>query len=198
MATKSLCAVDGCGKPTVGRGWCVGHYNRWRRHGDVQANVPLLENHPEKDQVEWLQSHRNHQSDECLVWPYSKFQNGYGKIRLNGGIKIASRMMCIEAHGEPPTPLHQAAHSCGSGNLGCVNPRHLRWATVRENQSDRTEHGRDLRGEQNGSSKLTAAQVRRIRKLRGVVRQSDLAAQFGVSQSAIAAIHVGRTWGCLG
>jgi hypothetical protein len=35
-----LCAVEGCGQPTIGRGWCKLHYNRWVKHGDVAADVP--------------------------------------------------------------------------------------------------------------------------------------------------------------
>lgn len=32
-----LCSLAGCGRPSSARGWCMGHYKRWRRHGD-----PLL------------------------------------------------------------------------------------------------------------------------------------------------------------
>lgn len=28
------CTITGCRKPRVARGWCEGHYRRWRRHGD--------------------------------------------------------------------------------------------------------------------------------------------------------------------
>jgi hypothetical protein len=38
MPAKSLrrphCAIDGCHRRAMGRGWCSGHYNRWRRHWD--------------------------------------------------------------------------------------------------------------------------------------------------------------------
>ncbi len=37
----SDCAVPGCGRRAVTRGWCHGHYLRWSRTGDVQAEVPL-------------------------------------------------------------------------------------------------------------------------------------------------------------
>jgi hypothetical protein len=30
----STCAVHGCGKPVLARGWCGTHYRRWRIHGD--------------------------------------------------------------------------------------------------------------------------------------------------------------------
>jgi hypothetical protein len=35
------CAVDGCGRKAVTRGWCHGHYVRSNRTGDVRAEVPL-------------------------------------------------------------------------------------------------------------------------------------------------------------
>jgi hypothetical protein len=35
---QTTCTIDGCAKPAVARGWCSGHYQRWRRNGD-----PLLD-----------------------------------------------------------------------------------------------------------------------------------------------------------
>jgi hypothetical protein len=37
------CSIPGCGHPPLTRGWCNGHYRRWLRTGDVQADVPLKE-----------------------------------------------------------------------------------------------------------------------------------------------------------
>lgn len=39
---KGTCAVAGCDRPVKARGWCQGHYARQQRHGDVQADRPLL------------------------------------------------------------------------------------------------------------------------------------------------------------
>ena len=41
------CAVDGCGRRAVTRGWCHGHSLRWSRTGEVQADRPLRR--PERD-----------------------------------------------------------------------------------------------------------------------------------------------------
>lgn len=49
--------------------------------------------------------------------------------------------MCQKAHGDPPSPKHDAAHSCGRGHEGCVNPNHLSWKTKKQNQADRITHG---------------------------------------------------------
>jgi len=37
----TTCSVRGCGRESVTRGWCQGHYLRWYRTGDVQAGRPL-------------------------------------------------------------------------------------------------------------------------------------------------------------
>jgi len=34
MTAGAVCAVDGCDRRAVARGWCRMHYARWRRHGD--------------------------------------------------------------------------------------------------------------------------------------------------------------------
>lgn len=36
----SECQVEDCGKPSVGRGLCRKHYNRWRKHGDPSVVKP--------------------------------------------------------------------------------------------------------------------------------------------------------------
>ncbi|HWA68089.1 MAG TPA: HNH endonuclease [Mycobacteriales bacterium] len=35
------CSVDGCERDAKERGWCHGHYQRWKRLGHVQAERPL-------------------------------------------------------------------------------------------------------------------------------------------------------------
>jgi hypothetical protein len=39
------CSVEGCGRPVLARGWCVLHYDRWRRHGDplIRGRLPAPE-----------------------------------------------------------------------------------------------------------------------------------------------------------
>jgi len=193
MAAKSLCKIDGCDKPVYGYGWCNGHYHRWKR-GVPIAETPLREKRHGKDPWGWLRDHVDYRGDDCLIWPFALQAKGYASIRLNGNSTTASRMMCRMAHGEPPSPEYDAAHSCGNGRGGCVHPRHLRWATVIENQQDRTAHAMDCPGERNGRVKLSEEDVRRIRSLRGKARQVDLAKEYGVIQGTISAIQTGRLW----
>ena len=52
--------------------------------------------------------------------------------------KYAGRFACERENGPPPTAKHQAAHATRYGCLGglCVNGKHLRWATNKENAGD--------------------------------------------------------------
>jgi len=73
----------------------------------------------------WLKERVAYDGEECLIWPFSGNHQGYGHLGYFGKVVKAHRLMCILAHGEPPTPEHHAAHSCGRGHLGCVHPGHL-------------------------------------------------------------------------
>lgn len=60
-------------------------------------------------------------------------------IRLGGrktGSAIVARLVCTRYHGEPPSELHEAGHTCPKGeNELCINPYHLRWMTRQENEA---------------------------------------------------------------
>lgn len=66
-------------------------------------------------------------------------EDGYLLVTYDGVRMTLSRAICFELHGPPPTPKHQAAHSCGFTQ--CITGGHLRWATPRQNQADRKLHG---------------------------------------------------------
>lgn len=185
-----LCTVEGCGKPHRSKGFCSAHYTRNYRHGD-----PLGGNGRYGYVQEFLTKHTTYASDECLWWPYAKDHNGYGVAWFRHRQTTANYIMCTLAHGEPPSPQHESAHSCGNGHLGCVNPKHLRWTTRSENHADKIIHDTHTRGERSSSAKLTETQVHRIRAARGKIGQRFLAAEYGVSKSTICSIQLGKNWG---
>jgi len=135
-----------------------------------------------------------YQGDDCLTWPFARITNGYGSVWYEGKVKYPHRIVCELAHGPAPSPRHEAAHSCGKGHEGCVNPRHLRWATPKENNADKVNHGTTLRGERSARAKLSAADVRQIRAQRGRETQQSLGNRFGVSPRTIEAIHLNKIW----
>jgi hypothetical protein len=100
-------------------------------------------------------------------------------------------------HGPPPTPKHQAAHLCGRGGDGCVNPHHLAWKTQAENMADKLIHDTHSRGERCSNAKLTENDVIAIRQLGKSVRHSDLALRFGVSRHTIRNVLYRKDWAWL-
>lgn len=42
MAKGKACAVKGCYRLAAKRGWCLAHYGRWIKTGDVRAELPVL------------------------------------------------------------------------------------------------------------------------------------------------------------
>lgn len=192
------CSVDSCKRNAHrsahgAKGFCSMHYQRQRTHGD-----PLAGGTPRGDPMHFVREVAlAHEGKDCLTWPYSKDNNGYGKVVIDGNRVLVHRHICEIVHGEPPTPTHKAAHSCGKGHLGCINPRHLSWKTDAENEADKLAHGTRSLGERNGQSKLTEEQAREILRLNGIYPRQKIADEFGVSRSAVRLIHQRINWAWL-
>lgn len=188
---SKLCSVEECDRPILAKGFCQKHYWRVYRHGDHNK----VSRQPNGTCQEYFHNVvLTYDGDECLIWPYARSTKGYGRVSKDGKQAQASRLVCEDVNGPPPTPDHEAAHSCGNGHLGCVTKRHLRWATSKENHADRLVHGTDNRGERSGKAKLTEEDVRKIRALRGVKTQKEIAAEFGVTPTNISMIQTGHNW----
>lgn len=190
MAALRICSIEGCNKPVTARGWCGAHYVRWMRHGD-----PLAGRTPWGDPLNWLRAHVSHPDRiNCLTWPFATGQNGLAVVRIDGKTARAHRVMCTLVHGDPPSPNHETAHSCGRGHEGCVNPHHLRWDTRKGNFADKLLHGTHNRGDQCPVSKLTEAEVREIKGLLSIMPVRTIARRYGVNPATIYSIRSGASW----
>lgn len=196
MANKiGDCSHPGCGKSDVYivRGLCAAHYQRLRRHGDPSAGATF-----HGTALKFIDEVvLPFQGEVCLVWPYTRNGHGYAQLRIGGKSVGAYRHVCGLINGPAPTPDHEAAHSCGNGHLGCVNPQHLRWATSFENQADRLVHGTDCRGEKSPLAKLSAEQVLAIRRMEGATSPSEIARQFGTTLQNVRLIQKRKRWAWL-
>lgn len=138
-------------------------------------------------------------TDECILWPYAN-SRGYPKMWVGPTkarrLMSVHRLACEREHGPQPIGMPDAAHRCG--NRGCINRRHVRWTTSRENHADKIIHGRTNRGERHGHSKLTTQEVLRIKERLAVgERKKVIAADYGVVHGCISRIERGITWSWL-
>jgi len=113
---------------------------------------------------------------------------------------LTHRLVCAAFHGSPPTPSHEVNHRNGdrTDNRAC----NLEWVTRSENH----KHAYDVlgreppasvgKGEQHNTAKLTARQVKWIRKVysNGKYSQSELARKFDMDTTSIWAIVHRKTW----
>lgn len=188
------CSIEGCERKHAGRGYCQTHLKRLKKYGYVDPS----EDRSSKIR-EWVEANKNYQGDDCLKWPFSVSDHGRGRVtytREDGsqfGIS-APKAMCIAAYGHPESDGLEAAHSCGNGHLGCMNPRHLRWATKKENAADRIIHGTERRGSKINTNKLTEDQVRYIRSRYKKQTGVSLAREFGITTSQISSIQRRTSW----
>lgn len=140
---------------------------------------------------------------ECWPWLGTLFNDGdgYGQVAYCFGGREnpvkhryrAHRVAYLIAHGVLPMNLC-VCHTCD--NPVCVNPVHLFLGTPIQNALDRNNKRRDAKGEQHGMHKLTAKQVRQIRRLRAVhgLPYSMLGDMFGVTTTQAGWIVRRESW----
>lgn len=214
MATQRLCSIPECGKPHHGKGLCSRHYNlqKWKSDDERKCSIlgcsgkfiakglcnkhymllrttgaPYSPLHALMDsQAAFVANAASAQTDSCIIWPWGKNSNGYpaGPRRIP-----AHRLVCTIAHGQAFPGAH-ACHSCDTP--ACINQKHLRWGTTRENQQDSVKRNRSARGERSANAKLTEAQVKQIRAVEG--SNSSIAKRFGVSIQTVQGIRHHRKW----
>lgn len=126
----------------------------------------------------------------CWLWLGAFDTGGYGHIGINRKMRIAHRVS-YEMYKDKIPEGQNVCHSCD--NRACVNPDHLFLGTHQENMADRNIKGRQSKGSTHGPAKLTEAKVVEIRSAKGV-SQRALAAQYGVSRSAVVDILKGKNW----
>ncbi len=187
-APKPKCSVDGCSAQSSKKGFCGPHYQRLYTYGRAHT---VLET-PHGTLSKFIRDHVGYADDACLFWPFKSGTRGYGALQVNGKLTGAHRYMCMLVYGNPPFDGAYAAHSCGNGHHGCVNPRHLRWATAKENASDKELHGTHRKGEHTYNAKLTEDRVRFIRSSNLTGKQ--LAKMFGCSRQIIDKARRRDTW----
>ncbi|MGN8024721.1 HNH endonuclease [Microbacterium sp. 22242] len=126
--------------------------------------------------------------NDCWPWTRSRSSRGYGKFRVGRQMRNASRVAYELVKG--PLGSNEARHTCD--NPPCCNPAHLLAGSHAANMRDMAER------ERSRTTRLTATQVREIRRRHAHESLVTLAAEYGVTPSNVSLIVRRRTWKHLG
>lgn len=137
---QRICSVDRCQNPSKARGWCMSHYDSWRKYGDplkaVTKGVGKGRGRPRMAIFSRVRMADGF--DGCWEWTGPISERGYGVA--NGQ---AHRTVYELLVGPIPEGL-QLDHLCHNEDLTCeggaiclhrrcVNPMHLEPVTNQEN-----------------------------------------------------------------
>ena len=118
----------------------------------------------------------------CLNWKWSLVDNRYASIYIKGrGSPLGHRLAWELRHGEIPEKMN-VLHKCY--NKKCLNVDHMVLGTHQDNMQD------------DDVGKLSKDDILRIREMANSWKytQKEIAEQFGITQSAVSNIRVGRRW----
>lgn len=119
------CSEKECSSPVTARGLCNKHYLRKMRTGGL-SKLELT-----REDRFWAKVDK---SGECWTWTASRKPNGYGEFYTGDRNEYAHRFSYEMHHGPIPEGL-VVDHRCY--NTSCVNPDHLRLASVSQNGQNR-------------------------------------------------------------
>lgn len=197
LPAKQGCEVGGCTETASARGMCSSHYQRWYRTGD-----PLPPQQVSYEARFWAKVDRRGDG-ECWPWTGKPdlYAGSYGRIHVNGIIRLAHAVSWEIAHGIPVPAGHHVDHVCHNAALAaglcahgacahrlCVNPAHLVAKLPGEHVADTIASS-----DAHYNTVLTAVIVADIRLLLGSgLKDKAVAGAIGVSQSTVGRVRRGE------
>ena len=131
---------------------------------------------------------------ECWLWTGGKKRSrgGYGRLKVNGRAEFAHRVAYRLAKPSMYNPDLLVLHACD--NPRCCRPGHLYQGTQKDNIRDCFDRGRAYRprGEEHPLAKMTADQVRAIRRDTRLLR--EIAADYGITSGSVSRIKLRGNW----
>lgn len=131
----------------------------------------------------------------CVPWTGRTVGRGYGQIDSGGGKGrglLSHRVAYELAYGAIPDG-QLVLHKCD--NPPCCNPEHLFLGTHSDNVADMYSKRRGIHGERAPHARLTESLVLDIRaKHAAGAKQNALAAEYGVSTTAMNSVILRRSW----
>jgi hypothetical protein len=137
----------------------------------------------------WSQVDRRGPKD-CWEWQAGPGSGTYCHTSFSPhGAFLVHRIAYALGHKRAPGQL-LVCHECD--NPRCCNPDHLFLGTYAENSADMRAKGRAATGEDSPHAKITSSIVKAI--LASDEMQRILADHYGISQSAVSLIRLGKNW----
>jgi hypothetical protein len=189
------CIIGNCGKKIRARGRCHRHYYIWYRATKGTERPPAL-NLKRKTVAE-----RFHEKvtrlgpDDCWPWKASAYKSGHGEFFVSPERgKVPAHTFARElATGIPCPAGREGCHRCD--NPPCCNPAHVYYGTRQENVDDMWARGRSSHGSAHPMAKVTEPQVLAIRERFAAGEfETNLAREYGLSDSTVSNIVNGRIW----
>lgn len=145
--------------------------------------------------IAFLRAHVSFDGPDCLIWPFFRDAEGYGRFGYDGIPMLkAHRWMCEAVHGPAPSPDHHAAHECNNGHLGCIHPKHVFWKTHAENTDDFVKAGRKVERKGRHPRKLSHEQVNILLNPPADKTIVQLAEEFGITYRHAKKVRQGISW----
>jgi len=188
-----ICIVENCNNKHSSNGLCATHAQRKKK--GISLDEPVSNRMYSASHYDRLDKYvQKGGQNECWEWTRSKTK-GYGNLAIGNGKYMPAHVAAWERANNTKRPLGMVVrHTCD--NRGCCNPEHLEIGTQHDNMQDKVKRGRQLRGENVPTSKLTRSQVDEIRQRynSGGVYQKQLADEYDTTQSNISFIVSKKTW----
>lgn len=125
------CSVECCNRPAGTRGYCHGHYVRMLKGKPLDTPLEFR-----ATTLAEALAHRTTSIGGCLVWTGATNSTGYAQINLGNRRELVHRLVFQDSHGPIPEGIY-IDHRCG--NPSCVDVRHLRLATPKQNVEHQTK-----------------------------------------------------------
>jgi len=143
----------------------------------------------------WVSSRGRVYSRRSMSFIGRILSNGYREVKLrnNGVVKhcLVHRLVA-NAFIENLTGGDFACHR--DGNKLNNNVGNLYWGDRESNTQDAHRHGAFLKGENHPMARLSRDDVGEIRSLHGLIKNTEIAIIYGVSQAHIGSIISRKTW----
>lgn len=124
----SGCNAKNCDKHHYAKGYCLVHYWRNKKHGDTDRRLRIYKKTPVLDRLE--SKIERIPIAGCWMWTGAGDKKGYGRINIDGKIRLTHRVYYEIMVGKVPDGL-ELDHLCR--NPSCCNPSHLEPVTRKVN-----------------------------------------------------------------